>query len=151
MKQIQRVAKGKRYLISRLRRDVVPTGLIKCSQRNTCLLAAIIIAFATLNPVCAQDESTVLDRLQERQGAELGSSNKAESIQVGKAIFLDTNLSNPTGQACISCHIPQHAFADPKPQSTGAINHRVGTRNAPSLMYAALIPSFAYDDFFTPD
>jgi cytochrome c peroxidase len=151
MKQIQRVAKGKRYLISRLRRGVVSTELIKCSQQNTCLLAATIIALATHSPLCAQNDSTVLGRLQEQHGVHLGSSEKTESIQVGMAIFLDTNLSNPKGQACISCHIPQHAFADPQPQSTGAMNNRVGTRNAPSLMYAALIPSFAYDDFFTPE
>lgn len=72
-------------------------------------------------------------------------------VEIGKQIFLDTNLSQPKGQACVSCHDPQHAFADPRPQSMGALANRVGTRNAPSLMYSALIPPFAFDEFFTPD
>lgn len=71
--------------------------------------------------------------------------------EVGKLIFLDTSLSSPKGQACVSCHHPQHAFGDPRPQSPGAVTGRSGTRNAPSLMYAALIPSFAYDEFFTSE
>ena len=73
----------------------------------------------------------------------------AESI--GRAIFQDTNLSRPKGQACISCHDPNHAFADPRKTSPGAAPNIKGSRNAPSLMYAALIPPMAYDDFFLPD
>ena len=45
----------------------------------------------------------------------------------------------------------EYAFADPRSVSTGAVSERMGTRNAPSLLYAALIPSFAYEDFLTPD
>ncbi len=71
--------------------------------------------------------------------------------EIGRHVFLDTTLSNPVGQGCVSCHQARHAFADPKPVSKGAVQNRVGTRNAPSLMYAALIPNFAYEDFLTPD
>ncbi|MDB4745451.1 methylamine utilization protein MauG, partial [bacterium] len=39
---------------------------------------------------------------------------------IGGAIFQDTNLSRPKGQACISCHDPNHAFADPRQTSPGA-------------------------------
>jgi len=70
---------------------------------------------------------------------------------IGKQIFLDTSLSRPAGQGCVSCHQPAHAFADPRPVSPGAVSGRQGRRNSPSLMYAALIPGFAYDEFFTED
>ncbi len=73
------------------------------------------------------------------------------AARIGKKIFLDTGLSRPAGQGCISCHRPAEAFADPRPVSPGAVNGRKGRRNAPSLMYAALIPSFAYEDLFTED
>lgn len=71
--------------------------------------------------------------------------------QIGKQIFLDKTLSQPQGQGCVSCHQPQAAFADPRRVSPGAVTGRIGRRNSPSLMYAALIPPFAYDDFFNKE
>lgn len=71
--------------------------------------------------------------------------------EIGKSVFLDTSLSNPSGQGCVSCHQPNAAFADPRPVSPGAVADRKGIRNAPSLMYVALIPPFAYEDVFTKE
>lgn len=73
------------------------------------------------------------------------------AVTIGQKIFLDHNLSRPVGQACVSCHSPSAAFADARSVSPGAVKGRKGRRNAPSLMYAALIPSFAYEDLFTKD
>ena len=67
---------------------------------------------------------------------------------LGGKIFLDTSLSNPPGQGCVSCHSPKDAFADPRRVSPGAVKGRVGRRNAPSLMYAALIPSQRLEDTY---
>ncbi|MDB4608238.1 hypothetical protein OAH10_00785, partial [bacterium] len=67
---------------------------------------------------------------------------------LGGKIFLDTSLSNPPGQGCVSCHSPNDAFADPRRISPGAVKGRVGRRNAPSLMYAALIPSQRLEDTY---
>ena len=71
--------------------------------------------------------------------------------KIGRFIFTDTTLSNPPGQSCLTCHQPDHAFADPRRVSPGANPTFAGTRNAPSLMYAALIPPFAYEDILLPD
>lgn len=61
---------------------------------------------------------------------------------LGKAIFFDTQLSEPAGQSCASCHQPQHAFADPgKAVSPGANPGLMGNRNTPSISYARFIPS----------
>ncbi|MFT5124954.1 MAG: cytochrome c peroxidase [Verrucomicrobiales bacterium] len=79
------------------------------------------------------------------------ASEPDPAASIGRLIFQDTSLSQPPGQGCISCHDPKFAFADPRAVSPGAVKGREGSRNAPSLMYAALIPSFAYEEFFTND
>ena len=67
---------------------------------------------------------------------------------LGGKIFLDTSLSEPGGQGCISCHSPATAFADPRRVSPGAVAGKEGRRNAPSLMYAALIPPLKLEDTY---
>lgn len=62
------------------------------------------------------------------------------AAQIGRRIFEDQNLSEPIGVSCASCHDPQKAFADPRPVSPGARPGEIGHRNAPSLMYVALVP-----------
>ena len=83
-------------------------------------------------------------------GLFLPSLDASEQLlaRIGRGIFLDTGLSQPMGQSCYSCHNPQHAFSDPRPVSPGAVSGRVGTRNAPSLMYAALIPPMVVEDIY---
>jgi cytochrome c peroxidase len=65
---------------------------------------------------------------------------------VGREVLEDASLSNPPGMSCTSCHVPEAAFADPRAVSPGAVAGRVGRRNAPSLMYAALIPNMDQED-----
>ncbi|HSQ21302.1 MAG TPA: cell wall-binding repeat-containing protein [Coriobacteriia bacterium] len=67
---------------------------------------------------------------------------------LGREIFFDTNLSDPVGQACASCHDPATAFADPDGDaiSPGAVAGRFGNRNAPMATYASFIPPFGFDD-----
>ena len=67
---------------------------------------------------------------------------------LGHKIFFDTNLSNPPGQACSSCHDPKTAFSDPildLPVSRGAVEGKTGTINAPTVMYTAFIPAFHFN------
>ncbi|MCU0796730.1 MAG: hypothetical protein MUF31_12445 [Akkermansiaceae bacterium] len=90
-------------------------------------------------------------------GGHAGASDAAAEARarglaaVGKEIFHDLSLSHPVGQGCVSCHQPALAFSDPRPVSPGAVAGRQGTRNAPTLMYAALIPSLDQEDFIEPD
>lgn len=84
------------------------------------------------------------------------SSDKADpassdAAKIGLLIFSDISLSRPAGQGCISCHDPRHAFSDPRAVSLGADPERIGTRNAPSLMYAALIPPFALEELINAE
>lgn len=80
----------------------------------------------------------------------IGSLEAEESrlASLGKKIFLDTSLSNPVGQGCVSCHQPQAGFADPRRVSPGAVEGLEGRRNAPTLMYAALVPPMKLEDTY---
>jgi cytochrome c peroxidase len=70
-----------------------------------------------------------------------------DKIALGKQVFFDTNLSNPVGQACASCHAPEKAFSDPTNSaiSQGAIASAFGKRNAPSLSYNVFAPIRFFD------
>lgn len=71
---------------------------------------------------------------------------------MGKALFFDTNLSNPVGQSCSSCHDPEAGFTGPNSAINaagavvpGAIPERTGNRKPPSAAYATQSPLFHYD------
>ena len=67
----------------------------------------------------------------------------AALIAIGEKIYNDTNLSNPTGQSCASCHALDTGFDDPNsanPTSIGADGISFGTRNSPTASYTAHIP-----------
>jgi cytochrome c peroxidase len=68
--------------------------------------------------------------------------------QLGRILFFDTSLSEPSGQSCATCHAPGTAFIDPdssRPTSKGVHPERFGNRNTPSAMYMAFSPKFHYD------
>ncbi|MEW7293011.1 cytochrome-c peroxidase [Aquimarina sp. 2304DJ70-9] len=62
-----------------------------------------------------------------------------EKIALGKKLFYDTKLSSDKKISCATCHHPDKAFTDGMKISTGV------TRNAPTLLYAALQKAFFYD------
>ncbi len=68
-------------------------------------------------------------------------------VMLGQKLFMDKNLSTPSGQSCSSCHFSTAGHTDPTHAaiSEGAIASRFGNRNAPSTSYAAYSPSFRYD------
>jgi cytochrome c peroxidase len=77
-----------------------------------------------------------------------GSQNLSQKEQLGQQLFFDTNLSQPAGQACSTCHNPSTAFTDAdksKPTSKGVISGLFGNRNTPTAMYAAYSPAFYFD------
>ena len=77
-----------------------------------------------------------------------GSNNLNLKQKLGQELFFDTNLSEPAGQSCATCHSPAKAFTDPnksQPTSKGVIRGLNGNRNTPTAMYAAYAPSFYYD------
>lgn len=76
--------------------------------------------------------------------AQGGESTPTPSLDaaapIGRSIFFDSGLSKPLGQSCYNCHLPHSAFAGDTAVAEGAVIGRFGSRNVPTLMYAALIP-----------
>lgn len=75
----------------------------------------------------------------------------AMKVQLGKNLFFDKTLSNPSGQSCSSCHSPGTGFSDPNHNITspGAVDGLFGNRNAPNISYSAFTPAnlqYSVDD-----
>lgn len=79
----------------------------------------------------------------------------ADVSALGEAFFADVNFSRARTQACATCHDPERAFTDGRPDpSTGLVSatslgddgFSLGARNAPSAAYASLAPAFAYGE-----
>ncbi len=72
--------------------------------------------------------------------------------ELGKKLFFDTTLSNPTGQSCASCHGVAVGFTGPTSEVNattavyeGAVPGRFGNRKPPSAAYASFSPDFHWD------
>jgi cytochrome c peroxidase len=68
--------------------------------------------------------------------------------RLGRFIFFDTNLSNPPGTSCASCHDPEKAFSGNHGSATGvALGSRpahFARRNTPSVLYMKYVPPFHF-------
>ncbi|PHS16435.1 MAG: hypothetical protein COA86_12440 [Kangiella sp.] len=104
---------------------------------------------------CSSEQSTDVDNLdnnnvlvttpQETTTVLDGSIVDSQAlINLGDLIYNDTNLSNPVGQSCATCHALTSGFDDAdssNPTSIGADGISFGTRNSPTASYAAHIPA----------
>ncbi len=96
------------------------------------IFGGLLLSLVTMPPTVANAETKAADP-------------KAE---LGRQLFFDTNLSEPAGQSCATCHAPAFAFSDPnsnKPTSKGVHPDRFGNRNTPSAMYMAASPALHID------
>lgn len=68
--------------------------------------------------------------------------------ELGRDLYFDQNLSEPSGQSCASCHDPGFGFVDPDSDlivSEGVIPGLFGGRNSPSAAYAMYAPIRYFD------
>ena len=72
--------------------------------------------------------------------------------QLGKALFFDTNLSEPPGQSCAVCHGPTVGYTGPDQAINqggavyeGAVAGRFGNRKPPAAAYAGNSPLLTFD------
>lgn len=91
--------------------------------------------------------TAVLLLAQCKPKAEIEEAVTLSKEEIGKMIFFDKTLSNPTGQSCASCHDPKTGFSDPNHAvvSPGAVAGIFGNRNAPSISYAMYTPALYFD------
>lgn len=75
---------------------------------------------------------------------------------LGAQLFADVNLSLNRTQSCSTCHDPEHAFIDPRNNGVGSAvsmgddGLSLGDRNAPTITYAQLTPSFHFNNTGEP-
>jgi cytochrome c peroxidase len=53
-------------------------------------------------------------------------------VELGRRLFFDQKLSGPSYISCSSCHMPEHAFSDPRHPSVGVTGGKI-RRRPPSL------------------
>ncbi len=95
----------------------------------------LFIAFVLLMPVA---------------GFSAPRQDSPELVQLGKRLFFDTRLSQPSGQSCASCHNPAVGFATPPDKmrngiALGANGKSFTARNAPSIAYNIMSPKPHFD------
>jgi len=65
-------------------------------------------------------------------------TGSAERASLGKQLFFDPVLSENGKRSCASCHKPEYAFTDGLPKSVSMDGKNMLTRNAPTLINAAI-------------
>lgn len=113
---------------------------------NTRLICWVLLSLtsAVLLTACGSNSSSNND--DDNPVAE--DDGPATMEQLGRQLYFDTNLSNPVGQSCASCHTPETGFDDPDDllaTSEGAVLDRFGSRNSLTASYAAFAPPLRYD------
>ena len=78
--------------------------------------------------------------------ADLEKPPTPERVRLGRWLFFDKRLSADGTIACASCHVPEHAFSELTPNSSG-IHGQHGARKAPSFVNQAwtIYPNFFWD------
>jgi cytochrome c peroxidase len=92
--------------------------------------------------------------LQLFQIQKTSADNNLTPLQLlGKNLFFDANLSNPTGQSCAACHGPETGFTGPDSDINargsvyeGAVADRFGNRRPPTAAYAGESPVLYYNE-----
>jgi cytochrome c peroxidase len=78
--------------------------------------------------------------------AGIDQSSLTPRERLGLRLFFDSNLSEPAGTACASCHDPRRAFTGNNSTmigvAQGSRSDQFGTRDAPTVMYLATAPRF---------
>jgi len=68
--------------------------------------------------------------------------------ELGRAIFFDTNLSEPRGTSCASCHDPERAFSGGNHSTIGLPRgsrpRHFARRTSRSLLYLRYVPTFRF-------
>ncbi|WP_175884275.1 cytochrome c peroxidase [Burkholderia sp. BCC0044] len=105
-----------------------------------CIAAAIAVG----TPTAAPGQVTTDGLGPPPSTREAGTDGNGNVIQLGQKIFFDKRLSADGTISCASCHQPEHAFTDGLPRSHG-VKGLTGTRNAPSLLNAALLETQFWD------
>lgn len=118
-------------------------------KRKALLLNLMILTMSISGTSVLAKSVPSLDKSVEKPDKAGNTSATSENkILLGKSLFMDGNLSEPAGQACVSCHAFGSGWADPdrsEATSRGAKPNRFGNRNTPMAAYARFTPDFHFE------
>ena len=90
--------------------------------------------------------------ITQSQVDDLRPANFTDKQWLGKQLFFDTNLSEPAGQPCVTCHAAQVGWTGPDAVTNlggaayeGAVKGRFGNRKPPSSAYGGDSPILHLD------
>jgi cytochrome c peroxidase len=83
-------------------------------------------------------EARTLDRIYAR-ATPVADTASVATLALGQRLFEDATLSRDSTTSCATCHMPTHAFAEPRAVSHG-VGPRARKRNAPSLLNVVAFP-----------
>jgi cytochrome c peroxidase len=67
------------------------------------------------------------------------------AVELGKALFFDTQLSSNEKVSCATCHQPQKAFTDGQSLSNLGVSGKTLLRNSPTLINVKFVPELFWD------
>jgi cytochrome c peroxidase len=131
--------------------------LVRAAVASALLVLAALLVWGRVENRTPTQAQLSAARLAPKGAPPLGEANPA-LVALGRKIFFDSNLSEPPGTSCASCHEPAHAFSGTNGSSNGlAQGSRPGhfaSRNTPSILYLKYVRRFHYhweEDMPLPD
>lgn len=111
-------------------------------MKYSTLIYILLLAAGTVAAIHGKSQA-------QRSPFETDESTLTDQQLLGKRLFEDTNLSEPRGMSCASCHQPDKAFQGNNGSRIAALakgsrEEHFGTRNVPSIAYASFTPSFHF-------
>ncbi|MFY2561209.1 cytochrome-c peroxidase [Corallococcus terminator] len=100
--------------------------------------------WAAMSGLCLTMMASAAGPTTPRAEAVAATGRLAQREALGRALFFDLSLSADGRVGCMTCHLPERVFSDRDARSLGA-HHRVGTRNAPSLLDVAEVRTLFWD------
>lgn len=121
-------------------------------------LVSVLIAGKGAPPLATADAKDLLEKANPlvplpkaplgvgQELSELANPPTPQRVRLGRWLFFDPRLSADGTISCATCHMPEHAFSEPTPVSTG-IDGKKGDRKAPTFLNSAfaLLPHFFWD------
>ena len=117
--------------------------------RGSLLVLVLVVSAATLSPSAGRSMLVLPDTPYRCANVELpahftqpgrnldntppDNPLSHDGATLGRVLFYDTRLSANNTTSCGSCHVQAHAFADPKPSSTGFQGARTDRRAMPLM------------------
>jgi cytochrome c peroxidase len=119
-------------------------------KRTMCVFAVVALACMEVGPREPQVSHALPGGILWGSTAQAGEvTSVTEEQRLGELLFKDPTLSEPPGQACVSCHAPEHAFQGNNgsripAMALGSRPETFGKRNTPTIMYMAYSPPFGF-------